>query len=74
VPGANARIDEEEHVTFVEALRCRECGKTYPVAALHVCDHCFGPLEVTYDYDAIKANISREQIEKGPQTIWRYAA
>lgn len=60
-------------MSFLEALRCRECGKTYPVAALHVCEHCFGPLECTYDYEAIKANISREQIEKGPQTIWRYA-
>ncbi|MDP1795103.1 MAG: threonine synthase [Acidimicrobiales bacterium] len=59
-------------MSFVEALRCRECGKTYPVAALHVCEHCFGPLEVTYDYEAIKANVTREQIERGPQTIWRY--
>ena len=46
-------------MTFVEALRCRECGKTYPVAALHVCEHCFGPLEVTYDYDAHQAPTSR---------------
>jgi len=61
-------------MTFVEALRCRECGKTYPVAALHVCDHCFGPLEVTYDYDAIRANVTRQTIADGPQTIWRYAA
>ncbi len=61
-------------MTFLEALRCRECGKTYPVAALHVCDHCFGPLECTYDYDAIKANVTRESIAQGPQTIWRYEA
>ncbi len=61
-------------MTFVEALRCRECGKNYPVAALHVCDHCFGPLEVTYDYDAIRANVTRESIAEGPQTIWRYSA
>ncbi len=61
-------------MTFVEALRCRECGKTYPVAALHVCEHCFGPLEVAYDYEAIRANVSRASIEAGPQTIWRYEA
>jgi threonine synthase len=61
-------------MTFVEALRCRECGKTYPVAALHVCDHCFGPLECTYDYDAVRANVSRASIAAGPQTIWRYHA
>jgi threonine synthase len=59
-------------MTFVEALRCRECGKTYPVAALHVCDYCFGPLECTYDYDAVAANVTRESIASGPSTIWRY--
>ena len=59
-------------MSFVKALRCRECGQSYPVQALHVCEFCFGPLEVAYDYDAIKANISRESIAKGPATIWRY--
>jgi len=60
-------------VPFVEALRCRECGHTYPVEALHVCDFCFGPLEVSYDYDAVSASISRQRIAAGPHTIWRYA-
>ena len=58
---------------FVTGLRCRECGRTYPAEALHVCDYCFGPLEVAYDYEAVKANISRQSIAAGPQTIWRYA-
>ena len=58
---------------FVESLRCRECARTYPVEALHVCEFCFGPLEVAYDYDAIKRSISREKIAAGPPTIWRYA-
>ncbi|HEX2849559.1 MAG TPA: threonine synthase [Acidimicrobiales bacterium] len=58
---------------FVEALRCRECHRTYPVEALHVCEFCFGPLEVAYDYDAIRASVSREKIAAGPTTIWRYA-
>jgi len=40
---------------------------------LHVCEFCFGPLEVAYDYDAIKRSISREKIAAGPPTIWRYA-
>jgi threonine synthase len=60
-------------VSFVEGLRCRECARTYPAEALHVCDFCFGPLEVAYDYDKVKANISRESIAAGPLTIWRYA-
>ncbi len=60
-----------EHVT---GLRCRECARTYPAEALHVCDFCFGPLEVAYDYEAIAASTSRQTIAEGPSTIWRYAA
>jgi threonine synthase len=58
---------------FVQGLRCRECARSYPAEALHVCDFCFGPLEVSYDYEAIAANVSREKIASGPLTIWRYA-
>jgi len=57
----------------VEGLRCRECARSYPAEALHVCEWCFGPLEVVYDYEAIAASISRERIAAGPKTIWRYA-
>lgn len=53
-------------------LRCRECGELYPAEALHVCERCFGPLEVAYDYDVVKAMVSRESIAAGPRTIWRY--
>jgi threonine synthase len=60
-------------VDFVSGLRCRECGRSYPAEALHVCDYCFGPLEVTYDYERIAATITRERIAEGPRTIWRYA-
>ncbi len=58
---------------FVSGLRCRECGRTYPAEALHVCDFCFGPLEVTYDYERVAATMTRERIAAGPRTIWRYA-
>jgi threonine synthase len=60
-------------VGFVDGLRCRECGRKYPAAATHVCDYCFGPLEVVYDYDAVKAATTRASIAAGPSTIWRYA-
>jgi len=60
-------------VDFVTGLRCRECGRPYPAEALHVCDFCFGPLEVEYDYDAMRRSISRASVAAGPQTIWRYA-
>ena len=58
---------------FVSGLRCRECGRTYPAEALHVCDFCFGPLEVTYDYDRVAATMTRARVEAGPRSIWRYA-
>ena len=57
----------------VEALRCRECGREYPVEPLHVCEFCFAPLEVAFDYDEIRKTISRASIEAGPRSIWRYA-
>ena len=56
----------------VKCLRCRECGSEYPVEPQYVCDFCFGPLEVDYDYDAVARDISRESITKGPLTMWRY--
>ncbi|MDA8266858.1 MAG: threonine synthase [Actinomycetota bacterium] len=58
---------------YVTGLRCRECARTYPAEALHVCDFCFGPLEVDYDYERVTADLTRERIAAGPQTIWRYA-
>jgi threonine synthase len=62
------------NLPYVEGLRCRECAHAYPAEALHVCEWCFGPLEVAYDYEAIKANVSRQSIAAGPLSMWRYAA
>ncbi len=58
----------------IRGLQCRECGQLYPAEARHVCEQCFGPLEVAYDYDVVRASISRESIERGPRTLWRYKA
>jgi threonine synthase len=60
-------------VTFIKQLTCRECGRAYEVAPLHVCEWCFGPLEASYDYDAIAGSVTREKIARGPSSIWRYA-
>jgi threonine synthase len=57
----------------VKGLKCRECGRGYPSSPVHVCEFCFGPLEVDYDYAAIRARVSRARIEAGPPSIWRYA-
>lgn len=59
---------------YVTGLRCKECSESYPIAAQHVCELCFGPLEVVYDLEAVAAEISRESIQQGPPSIWRYAA
>ncbi len=59
-------------MTFARSLRCRECSREYPLAALHVCEFCFGPIEVAYDYEAIAAATSRGRIARGPDTMWRY--
>ncbi len=59
-------------MAYATALHCRECGHSYPIEPIHVCEWCFGPLEVTYDYDAIAGVISRERIQDGPPTMWRY--
>ncbi len=59
-------------MSYVKGLKCRECHRLYPVEAVYVCEFCFGSLEVDYDYDRIKSVISRESIEKGPKSIWRY--
>ncbi|MEO8603889.1 MAG: threonine synthase, partial [bacterium] len=59
-------------MAFVHGLRCRECGADYPHAPLHVCELCFGPLEVQYDYAAIARMLSRQVIEARPRNLWRY--
>ncbi len=50
-------------------LSCRECGKTTGLGPYYACDDCFGPLEVSYDFP----RLTREAIEAGPRSIWRYA-
>jgi threonine synthase len=57
----------------LKGLKCRECGRSYPSSPIHVCEFCFGPLEVDYDYEVIASQISRAKIEAGPPSIWRYA-
>ncbi len=61
-------------MSFATGLLCRECGSTYPAEARYSCDFCFGPLEVNYDLEAAKGVVTRESIESGPNSMWRYAA
>ena len=59
-------------MSFVKGLQCRECGQEYPKKPLHVCETCFGPLEIVYDYDGIRKAISREKIAAREKNLWRY--
>ena len=61
------------NTSLVKGLKCRECGNTYDKAPIHVCEFCFGPLEVDYDYAAIGKMLTRAKIESRPHTMWRYA-
>jgi threonine synthase len=56
----------------IKGLRCRECGNELPLQPAYVCDLCFGPLDVVYDYDYLRSYLSRERIASGPKSIWRY--
>jgi threonine synthase len=55
---------------YATHLSCRECGHTTPLGSGHACAECFGPLEVAYDFPTF----TREQIESGPLSMWRYAS
>jgi threonine synthase len=62
----------ERPMTKLKGLKCRECGRRYPSSPVHICEFCFGPVEVDYDYDALKGVITRQSIAAGPPSIWRY--
>jgi threonine synthase len=62
----------EKHDGSMRALKCRECGREYPLTANHVCEFDFGPLEVAYDYDRVKDSLTRESIASRPKSMWRY--
>ncbi len=57
----------------IESLKCKECGSAYELDASYVCESCFGPLEVAYDYSSLDAAEVKRQIQAGSQGIWRYA-
>src|SRR5262252_5344396 len=70
---APEHTEEHARMAHVHGLRCRECGREYEIAPIYTCEWCFGPLEVAYDYDAIRSAVSREKISQGPLSLWRYA-
>ena len=59
-------------MSYARALRCRKCGREYTLGPLNLCDFCFSPLDVVYDYKAMSREISLEKITSGPLGMWRY--
>ena len=58
--------------TSTYELRCRECGKTFGNQPRSICEECFSPLEITYDYDSIRPRVSREVFAPRAPNMWRY--
>ena len=54
-------------------LRCKECGKTWGNSPRSFCEDCFSPLEVSFDYNALRKTVRREDLAARPFTMWRYA-
>lgn len=59
-------------MSYVKGLKCRECGRAYPNEPLYVCEYCFGPLEVDYDYDRIARKLDKKTLQARPHNLWRY--
>jgi threonine synthase len=59
-------------MSFVKGLKCRECGREYPVKLLAGCEECFGPLEVDYHYEQIADVLNPQVIASRPKSIWKY--
>jgi threonine synthase len=59
-------------MSYIKGLKCRECRREYSINPIHVCEFCFGPLEVVYDYEKIKNDLTREKIEERRKSMWRY--
>src|SRR5580698_8844883 len=73
-PMSNTNTNKEVHYE----LRCRECGRTWGNQPRNICDECFSPLEISYDYDAARALVAqgtftRERIAQRPPDMWRYS-
>ena len=55
------------------SLSCRVCATEHPLEAVGSCSRCFGPLDPVYDWDHVRASLTRERLEERRRDIWRYA-
>jgi threonine synthase len=59
-------------VTYLKHLKCRQCARTYAIEPIAACEDCWAPLEVVYDYDRLREEVPRKQVEQRAPTMWRY--
>lgn len=59
-------------MSYARALQCRKCGREYHLEPINLCDFCFSPLEVVYDYKAMSRGVSKDKIASGSPNMWRY--
>jgi threonine synthase len=71
-PRPTTRPDAARSAARITGMACRNCGLAQPLAVAYVCPACFGPLEVTYDYDVVARTLTREAVASRPPGIWRY--
>jgi threonine synthase len=77
--GRVKRPDDVERDNLKEAslpathLSCTRCGTELPLEGVGTCPRCFGPLEPAYDPDELRRSFTRERIEAGSPSLWRYA-
>lgn len=56
-------------MSFVIGLQCRECGRDYPQSPSYLCEACLGPLEIRYDFTAIKKSISHDAVARRERNL-----
>ena len=60
-------------MTTITHLECSLCGKRHEAGKIHNLCECGGPLLVRYDLQKLKESWSRDWINNGPTSMWRYA-
>ena len=79
MPSPDGCVEREREVvvsvlpSYCVGLRCRACGREHPLEPVGVCAECWGPLDPTYDTEALRRSLTHEAIAAGPPSIWRYA-
>ena len=64
---------ERTSTSRLRGLRCRACHVLQPADERYICGECYGPIEPEYDLAAFDTEALRDEIERGPHSLWRYA-